>query len=100
MSSMHWNTGRHILLDSSPFACLIGLAMIAICAAPYHAADSLPASLRSPFHPDEYTVVLYHFDEGEGDKTKDALGDSALTLWAYKEASWGEAAGVWFDCAI
>ena len=90
---MHWNTGRHILLDSSPFACLIGLAMIAICAAPSHAADSLPASLRSPFHPDEYTVVLYHFDEGEGDKTKDALGDSALTLRAYKEASWGKRPG-------
>ena len=31
-------------------------------------SDSLPASLREPFRPDSHTVVLYHFDEGQGRK--------------------------------
>ncbi len=34
------------------------------------------------FCPDEHTVALYHFDEGEGDVAHDACGDDALTLRA------------------
>ena len=48
---------------------------------------------REPFEPDEHTVVLYHFDEGEGDEAHDACGDPALTLRAYKEALWGSRPG-------
>ena len=43
----------------------------------------------SPFEPDDHTVVLYHFDEGEGNETRDACGDHQLTLRAHREAEWG-----------
>ncbi len=46
-----------------------------------------------PFEPDEHTVALYHFDEGEGDQAHDACGDPALTLRAYKKALWGRRPG-------
>ena len=46
-----------------------------------------------PFEPDEHTVALYHFDEGEGDQALDACGDPALTLRAYKKALWGRRPG-------
>ncbi len=46
-----------------------------------------------PFEVDQNTVVLYHFDEGEGDETRDACGDPELTLRAHKEALWGSRAG-------
>ena len=46
-----------------------------------------------PFEPDPNTVVLYHFDEGQGDKTRDALGDPELTLRAHVKALWGSRAG-------
>lgn len=58
-----------------------------------HAADLLPASLREPFRPDEHTVVLYHFDEGQGAQTRDAMGDPALTLRAHKDFLWGKRPG-------
>ena len=45
-----------------------------------------------PFAPDEYTVALYHFDEGEGNAAHDAGGDPELTLQA-KEALWGSRPG-------
>ena len=45
-----------------------------------------------PFTPDQHTVVLYHFDEGQGNKTRDALGDQELTLRA-KRALWGKRTG-------
>ena len=48
---------------------------------------------RKPFQPDEHTVVLYHFDEGEGNAAHDACGDPALTLHANKRALWGERDG-------
>ncbi|MEE3368333.1 MAG: putative Ig domain-containing protein [Planctomycetota bacterium] len=48
---------------------------------------------RRPFAPDGATVVLYHFDEGVGDQTHDALGDKALTLRANKRGLWGRRAG-------
>lgn len=41
------------------------------------------------FQPDEHTVVLYHFDEGQGDVAHDACGDSALTLRA-SQPLWGQ----------
>ena len=46
-----------------------------------------------PFEPDEHTVALYHFDEGEGSEAHDACGDPELTLRAYKEALWGSRPG-------
>ena len=41
-----------------------------------------------PFATDPNTVVLYHFDEGQGDEARDALGDPELTLRAHIEALW------------
>ena len=46
-----------------------------------------------PFEPDEHTVVLYHFDEGEGNEARDACGDPELTLRAHKQALWGSRPG-------
>ncbi len=46
-----------------------------------------------PFQADEHTVVLYHFDEGEGNTARDALGDPDLTLRANKQALWGKRPG-------
>ena len=48
---------------------------------------------RKPFRPDEHTVVLYHFDEGQGNETHDACGDPALTLRAQQQALWGSRSG-------
>lgn len=47
----------------------------------------------APFEADEHTVVLYHFDEGEGNETRDACGDPQLTLRAHRESQWGSHAG-------
>ena len=52
-----------------------------------------------PFTPDEHTVVLYHFDEGSGNETRDALGDPELTLRA-KRALWGQAQRLWINSAF
>ncbi|MDA0591169.1 MAG: putative Ig domain-containing protein [Planctomycetota bacterium] len=46
-----------------------------------------------PFQADEHTVVLYHFDEGEGNTARDALGDPELTLRANRQALWGKRPG-------
>ena len=46
-----------------------------------------------PFEPDEHTVALYHFDEGEGDLAHDACGDRELTLRAHGKALWGSRPG-------
>ena len=48
---------------------------------------------REPFEPDEHTIALYHFDEGEGSEAHDACGDPELTLRAYREALWGSRPG-------
>ena len=40
------------------------------------------------YEPDEHTVALYHFDEGEGNEAHDACGDPDLTLRAPR-ALWG-----------
>ena len=53
----------------------------------------MSAPPRAPFEPDDQTVVLYHFDEGEGNETLDACGDTRLTLRAYRRAQWGSRAG-------
>ena len=50
-------------------------------------------SWRRPFKADEQTVVLYHFDEGTGNETRDALGDDSVTLRANKKALWGQRDG-------
>ena len=57
--------------------------------------DESPMSddFSKPFDPDEHTVSLYHFDEGEGNEAHDACGDPALTLRAHKMALWGEHPG-------
>ena len=51
------------------------------------------ADFSRPFEPDEHTVVLYHFDEGKGEQSYDACGDTALTLRAHKKALWGTRPG-------
>jgi len=50
-------------------------------------------NFAKPFEPDEHTVALYHFDEGEGSEARDACGDPALTLRARKQALWGSRPG-------
>ena len=69
----------HVVLCLASFVCL-----------PLVRADD---SWRRPFEPDEDTVVLYHFDEGAGDETHDALGDKSLTLRANKRGLWGRREG-------
>lgn len=64
--------------------------LAAICCSPAFCADD---SWRQPFEPDEHTVVLYHFDEGTGNETHDALGDKSLTLRANKRGLWGRHEG-------
>jgi len=39
---------------------------------PRHTKDFTP---RQRFEPDEHTLALYHFDEGEGDMLKDSSGN-------------------------
>ena len=41
-----------------------------------------------PFEPDEHTVVLCHFDEGQGNEAHDSCGDPELALRA-ERALWG-----------
>ncbi|MDE0435742.1 MAG: putative Ig domain-containing protein [Bryobacterales bacterium] len=74
-------------------ACWTLLAAMGMWAVRSHAADLLPDSLREPFRPDEHTVALYHFDEGQGAQTRDAMGDPALTLRADKDFLWGKRPG-------
>ena len=93
MSVRAWEKGRRVLRNSLRSVCLIGPLMMGIWAIQSHAADSLPVALGGPFRPDEHTVVLYHFDEGEGTQTRDAMGDPALTLKAYKHFLWGSRPG-------
>jgi hypothetical protein len=93
MSVRAWEKGRRVLRNSLRSVYLIGPLMMGIWAIQSHAADSLPVALGGPFRPDEHTVVLYHFDEGEGTQTRDAMGDPALTLKAYKHFLWGSRPG-------
>jgi len=67
---------------------LPGLAALALC--PQLNAED---AWRRPFEPDHHTVVLYHFDEGSGNETHDALGDKSLTLRANKRGLWGRREG-------
>ena len=60
---------------------------------PCRAKDNGGSDWTRPFRPDRHTVVLYHFDEGQGDVAHDACGDRALTLRAHKRALWGTRAG-------
>ena len=68
----------------------VALCLAAFVCSPLVRADN---SWRRPFDPDEDTVVLYHFDEGAGDETHDALGDKSLTLRANKRGLWGRRDG-------
>ena len=68
---------------------LPGLAALVVFSPRLNAEDAR----QRPFEPDEQTVVLYHFDEGAGNETRDALGDKSLTLHANKRGLWGRRAG-------
>ena len=78
-----------IHLEPHPRVSLASCLVVLVCSVPLHADDSW----RRPFQPDEHTVVLYHFDEGEGNEAHDATGDRKLTLKAYKRALWGRRPG-------
>ena len=67
----------------------------AVCVTAFVSASTSHAddSWRRPFEPDKHTVVLYHFDEGAGNETHDALGDKSLTLRANKRGLWGRREG-------
>ncbi len=51
-------------------ACAV-LALICVCVS-VSLAQSPPAGPLAPFEPDDHTLLLYHFDEGQGLTTKDA----------------------------
>jgi len=46
-----------------------------------------------PFVMDEFTEVLYHFDEGRGNEASSACGDPELVLRTRGKALWGEREG-------
>jgi hypothetical protein len=68
---------------------------VVLCLAAFICSPTLRAddSWRWPFESDEHTVVLYHFDEGAGNETYDAMGDKSLTLRANKRGLWGRREG-------
>jgi len=67
---------------------LLAFITTSVSASLLHADESW----RHPFRADAETVVLYHFDEGTGNITRDGLGDHQLTLRA-KRALWGNREG-------
>jgi len=67
----------------------LSFLLVAVGVAHLDAADTW----QRPFTPDDHTVVLYHFDEGEGNQAHDAMGDPKLTLTAYNQALWGKRPG-------
>lgn len=79
---------QHYHKISARFLCLVSAMLFGIDIAYSHNTD-----WHKPFPPDEHTVVLYHFDEGEGNEARDALGDPELTLHAVKQALWEKHAG-------
>jgi hypothetical protein len=79
MKKHGYNYTVHVVLCLAAFVCL-----------PLVRADD---SWQRPFEPDDHTVVLYHFDEGTGNETHDALGDRSLTLRANKRGLWGRRDG-------
>ncbi len=94
MSVVRLERGRPILrrvLTGVRWIC--PAALLSTWAVSTPASDSLPASLREPFRPDAHTVVLYHFDEGQGEDAHDTMGDPALTLKSHKKALWGTRPG-------
>ena len=64
--------------------------VLKIVLSPDCSSTTAEESWKQPFVPDEHTVALYHFDEGEGNETHDALGDKSLTLRANKRALGGQ----------
>ena len=77
-------------------ASLVGLMTLIVAVSLVDAQGKqspMSHDFTKPFEPDEHTVVLYHFDEGQGNETHDACGDPALTLRAHKEALWGARPG-------
>ena len=67
--------------------------VLKIVLSPDCSSTTAEESWKQPFAPDEHTVALYHFDEGEGNETHDALGDKSLTLRANKRGLWGQHEG-------
>ena len=67
--------------------------ILKIVLSPDCSSTTAEESWKQPFAPDEHTVALYHFDEGEGNETHDALGDKSLTLRANKRGLWGQHEG-------
>ena len=49
---------------------------------------------NEPFEPDEHTVALYHFDEGEGDEAHDACGDSGADVAVLRAGVVGQPSGL------
>ena len=78
-------TSIHYMQRVSVISCLA----VAACTSVSRGDDAW----RRPFEPDKHTVVLYHFDEGTGNRTHDATGDKKLTLRAFKRSLWGRRPG-------
>ena len=72
------------------YSARVALCLAAFVCSPLVRADN---SWRRPLEPDKDTVVLYHFDEAAGNEARDAMGDDALTLRAWKKALWGSRPG-------
>ncbi len=86
-------TRIHIRREILKLVLAFGILCYIVPGGPGIAEDDNGSDWRKPFHPDQHTVVLYHFDEGKGNEARDACGDAALTLRAHKAALWGSRPG-------
>ena len=80
---------RRAVLSTATFTLVCGL----VTGWPTFAGGDDGSDWEKPFRPDGHTVVLYHFDEGQGNDAYDACGDAALTLRAHMAALWGSRPG-------
>ena len=71
----------------------VALAIVVALATSAFAQTGNGSDTSAPFELDEFTEVLYHFDEGEGNEAHSACGDPKLTLRAMGAALWGEREG-------
>ncbi len=84
---------RQFQLSHSPTSGILAALIVAMFTGMALAANDQGSDWTKPFEPDEHTVVLYHFDEGQGNESQDACGDPALTLRAQEQALWGSRPG-------
>ena len=71
----NWGLGRglELAMDHCVFGrrlCVVVAVILVFSSNPCRAEDNGGSDWRRPFRPDPHTVVLYHFDEGRGERLK------------------------------